>query len=422
MQFNKGDHECTIPKIDMKPILIIAYYSPPIYGAESVQINSTVKFLKKYGWNSNIISTGNYAQERLDFELASRLEQSINIYRPYSLKNIVTKIFGTFKLFPDDKVGWIPFALVTINKVLPEVKPKIIYSRSTPVSSHIIAYFTKKKTGLPWVAFFSDPWTENNYVKYPTGIQKKLEEYLERTILKTADKIIVTTEYTRNNFLRKYPALLPDKISVIPNSYDPPQKTRNAVKNRPTEKFIISHIGNIYGKRSPEPLFKALSLMKSTTTNLDKTLEIRFVGHMDQKFKDMVSQYCLEELVKIIDVVPKAEAEKMLEESDALLLIDAPSATISEYLPSKLIEYIFSGKPIIAITQEGASADVIRSTSTGTVINSDDIMSICQTLKIYSDPNLRKQQFFSPNYQEIEKYHAENCAKQLMHVFEELIS
>ena len=270
-------------------------------------------------------------------------------------------------------------------------------------------------------SFFSDPWTENIYIKYPTNLQKKIEEYIEQAVLKAADKIVVTTEYTKRNFLKKYQDLPPNKISVIPNSYEPPQEIIPPVKKEPPEKFIISHIGNIYGKRSPEPIFRALSLM-GAPADLNKTLEIRFIGYMDQKYKDMVNQYCLEEVVKIIDVVPKVEAEKLLAASNGLLLIDALSDSVSEFLPSKLIEYIFSGKPILAIAQEGASADVIRATNTGTVINYKDIARIKEILKIYSDPALRKQQVFSPNYQEIEKYHAENCTKQLIHVFEEMIS
>ena len=136
-----------------KSVLIVAYFFPPIYGAESIQISNYVKHLISCGWKVGVISTGNYAQEQLDLDLAGRVAQEVCVYRPYSIKNIITKFLGTIKLLPDEKAGWIPFALFHIEKVIQKEMPEIIYSRSTPISSHIIAFFIKKKTGLPWVAF-----------------------------------------------------------------------------------------------------------------------------------------------------------------------------------------------------------------------------------------------------------------------------
>jgi hypothetical protein len=73
----------------------------------------------------------------------------------------------------------------------------------------------------------------------------------------------------------------------------------------------------------------------------------------------------LEEVVRIRPVVPYRRSLQLMTDYDALLLVDAPliRARESVFLPSKLVDYLGSGTPIIALTPlRGSSARVVTTT------------------------------------------------------------
>ena len=74
---------------------------------------------------------------------------------------------------PDLKVySWLPFAYRAGRKACKGNKFDYISSVSYPHSAHLVAYLLKKKTGLPWVAQFYDPWVEHTTLDYKSKIIK----------------------------------------------------------------------------------------------------------------------------------------------------------------------------------------------------------------------------------------------------------
>jgi hypothetical protein len=57
--------------------------------------------------------------------------------------------------------------------------------------------------------------------------------------------------------------------------------------------------------------------------------------------------------------VDYATSLELMASSDLLLVVDAP-AERSPFLPSKLVEYVGSGRPIAAFSAPGPSADLVR--------------------------------------------------------------
>ena len=59
--------------------------------------------------------------------------------------------------------------------------------------------------------------------------------------------------------------------------------------------------------------------------------------------------------------MPAGDAQSIAAAADVLLVIDAPTAGPSPFLPSKLVDYLALRKPILGITPvEGASAALLR--------------------------------------------------------------
>jgi len=390
----------------MKKILLISYFFPPIQSAESIMTFNAIKYLSTFGWEVIILSVKNPKKEKIDLSTLPPSFKNISIYRTFSIENIITRILAHFKILPDNKIGWMYFAVKEGKKILKNNNIDIIISRSTPITSHLIGEKLSSYSKLPWITCFSDPWIENPYIFYPNKIIKKINKKLEKKIISRTQNIVVTTKQIKQLFLKEYN--IANKVTVIPNSYDPVEFSKK-VSKKENNKFLMTYIGNFYGPRSPEPILKALRLLDK---DIRENIRLKLVGSIG-KFKYLLSKYKLEDVVEIISTVSRKNIFTYFLNSDILLLIDAPSNKENIFLPSKLLEYINIEKPIIAITSEGPSAEIIKSTKTGVVVSPEKIEEIKNVIQNYYNLYQSSKLKIEPNWSEIKKYSAENYAKKL---------
>src|SRR6185312_7698921 len=64
------------------------------------------------------------------------------------------------------------------------------------------------------------------------------------------------------------------------------------------------------------------------------------------------------DLLKLCDPVSYEESLRLMCTADALLIIDAPFEH-NVFFPSKLVEYLWARRPILALTPPGTSADIV---------------------------------------------------------------
>lgn len=365
------------------------------------------------------------AQE--DFSLLNELPEKISIHRAYSLKNRVSDfvLWNLAKLLrwrclPLYEVEWFPFAVRKGKKILEREAAQVLISRSTPFTSHLVGLKLKSFSGVPWVADFSDLWTQNPYHKC-TGMFGGLDRILERKVASTADRIIFTNRFARRLFLSKHKILEDQKVRVIPNQYDPENFSKQEKGGKRPETFTILYTGHLFGIRSPEPIFKALRELKDEG-GISEEVKLRIVGSVSDKFRYLICRYKLEDVVEIIDTMAHKDVLYHLYSADVLLLIDAPTEGSSPFLPLKLAEYIRVGKPILAITPlEGASAEVVRSTKTGIIVPPNNIDSIKDEIRKFHGQSRSSKLRINPNWNEIYKYSANSCTRVLASVLEELV-
>jgi len=409
----------------MKNLLWISYEFPPFQGAEGILSAKLIKHLSILGWKCHVVTIKTSTSNLSDNTLLSELHSTVSIHRTYSLEPWpINYILNKLNINPkwiylvDHRIGWLPFAVNRSKKVLKKEKIDAIVSRSTPVVSHLIALKLKSLTGLPWIADFSDPWTQNQYFVYPNKYIRKLNGKLEYKVASSADAIVFRANYAKLQFLEKYKMIPETKVKVIPNFYDSADfiEPEGNKKN----KFTITYTGNFMGTRSPEPLFKALKIL-TDEKDINGKIIVKLIGYIGD-FKNLISKYELSDIVQIIDTIPRSEVFTHLYNTDVLLLIDAPSNGPSVFLPSKLPEYIRIGKPILAITPEiGESADVVRATKTGLVVSPEDIEGIKESIKKYYEQYMSSSLEIQLDWNEISKYSAEKCAEQLNNILRGLI-
>lgn len=405
-----------------KKVLMISYYYPPCASIGGFRTIRFAKHLPEYSWNPIVLTIDPRfytTHETLDNDLFQTHPnlQTINIYRSKVLpgakelidairkrktsqsSNPVPQTESTHSahlqssspsfwqqlkdaitltlMIPDKKNGWLPFGVLKGLEAIKKEKPAMIYASGGPWTTFLIGVVLKKFTHVPLVIDFRDPWIENPYNEFHFQFEQRIHTFLERTCIRSADYVIANTEPLRQIFLSKYSALPAEKFVTITNGYDEdefrdlPESPQSAHREK---SLIISHVGTLYAKRSPEHFLSAVSSLIEKGTISKDALKIRFIGRVEiPGLRQRLEQEHLARIVEFVDFMPKREALLVSQESDVLLLIQ-PDTQLQ--VPAKLFEYIRLGKPIFAVCGPGATHDIITAHNFGIVAQYDDIENI----------------------------------------------
>ncbi|MCQ2485733.1 MAG: hypothetical protein MJ168_10440 [Clostridia bacterium] len=216
-----------------------------------------------------------------------------------------------------------------------------ILSIYCPRISHQFAqYIVARNPETKWFLYFLDPHTYNQdyYSKKNTGtIRSRTKD--EKSWAKYAYGVIssfgILEENARHNF---EPYKKAKNLEVhLPNLEIKSAETQN-IKNEDTTIRMV-YTGRFYSDiRNPEPLIQLLKM-------LDKNSAIaEFYGSCCDYLKENYS--ILPKCIKLKDTVSQVECKEITDNAD--ILINVGNKTLNQ-VPSKIFEYIGSGKPIINI-------------------------------------------------------------------------
>lgn len=443
----------------MKKVLVVTYAFPPMSVVGVYRTLKFCKFLPEFGWEPVVLTIKGGKDWSYDESLLSDLPPSMKVYRSRTFEPLITyenfqqgrgkrsgiveacagrspaqadskSLFQRLRSYvagwlstPDKQALWLPFALAGGRKILREEEIDLIYTSSPPHSTHLIGYFLKRFSGLPWVADFRDPWTLNEYFqeKPTTPKMKQLETYLERLVINGCDHLVANTRSVAEAFRWKFNHLPLSGISIIPNGYDP--EDFQGLEPHNFEKFTITHLGSLYGRRQPIEFLKGLRLFLQRHPEAKQRLKVLFVGNIEEKILERMREFDLSEVLECRPHQPRRQALRLAVSSHLLLLILGGDPKAAGIIPAKLFEYLFTGKPILALVSEGETAEVIRSQDAGTVITSPDVEEVGLSIKQYYEDYLKGNRFQSrSNLREIEKYHRRHLTAELAEIFDSLVS
>jgi glycosyltransferase involved in cell wall biosynthesis len=404
----------------MKKMLMVSYLAPPQLNAESILVAKTLKFLSKQ-YAIDLLTVGDEPDFKTDPFLLEEMGATPNVIRvpnPKPQSRVMRKInrelsnrFGTI-----DNPTWIRGA----RKALAGLKGSydVLYSRSQPGASHIVALEAKKRWNLPWIAQFSDPWAHNPYHPYH-GKRKQVIEQYEREVVEGADRLVFPTVEMRDLYADVYPnARVVERSLVLPHHFD--TELYGDVQREETARITLAYIGDFYGLRSPEPLLKGLTLLKERRPDFVEKLELQVVGNVERTFHPLLeeAERKLGMSVKRVGQVPYRKSLEHMAQTDLLLLVDAPS-DVNLFLSSKLIDYLGARRPILGITSTKGTAGRVITGYGWQVHHPDDVAGIADALESYlSNFDACQEQARTMN---IDRYRSERVVEELVSLCEHVV-
>lgn len=401
----------------MKKVLIITYYWPPAGGISVHRCLKFAKYLIKFGWEPVIYTAENAQYPYFDKSNLKDVPEGITVIKkpiiePFnffkrlsgrkkedSLNNIVhvrdrqrswidelgIYIRGNF-FIPDARALWIKPSVKFLTKYLKEHPVDAILSDGPPHTNTTIAYKLKKKTGIPFLADFQDPWTQVDYYKLMklTPWADRKHRKMEQEAFQYADKITIASPTWKEN-LKKIGAR---NVDVIYWGYD--EEDFASISQNLDKDFTITHAGLLGVDRLPNKLLKVLSELSSEDSLFKKALKLQLAGQIDYAIEELINKYKLENNVIKMGTLPREKVLSIISNSQILLLLLNKAENAQGRIPGKFFEYLRTKRPILCLGPSGSDVEkILFETEHGLSLTYDDEASL---KKFVSD---KFQQFLS---------------------------
>lgn len=373
-------------KAKANKVLIIAYYWPPAGGPGVQRIVKFASRMRDFGWEPVVLTVMEAVSPSRDESLQALVED-IKVYRtpsrePFGIYNTIKgrpknapiskdvisgrtnesmadKLFRFIRanfFIPDARIGWIPSMVKQGMHIIHAEKPDVIFSTSPPHSLQLGARRLARKSGLPWIADFRDPWHEAYWLRdLPrSGLSRWIDKRMEKRVLCSADMITTPSKGFENLFKSKCMR----EYHIIHSGYIP-------VDNIPSQgkKFIISYLGNLTKYHFVKPLLEAANNLDAS---IKEKIVLEFAGKVFSGFEEVASAYP-EVQTRIIPFMPR---QALLEYARTTSLLFLPGLEGSVYeksiIGAKFYDYLALQRPVLALGSKDAEEErLIRESQCG---------------------------------------------------------
>lgn len=445
-----------------KNILSILYFFPPMGGSGVQRTLKFVKYMPEFGYNPIVETIKEGHNFAYDETLLKEVPPSVKVYRSNSgetlwLRNIIEKLSSMRKsklaasddkeqssstssvpvksspsvkekLFkfiemnffvPDSKIRWYKHAVKDVYNILDKEDINYIFSSSYPYTVHLIALEAKKKTNLPWVADFRDPWIGNSPMTAGhSEKRKKREENLEAEVVAHADKVIMVTQPICENYKRRYPKYK-DKFVTITNGFDANDfKSLEIIKE---DKFTICYSGIVAKGQTPETLLKAMEKLLSEDEKYVKNMKVKFIGFILDEYINLIKASRVNEIFEKIDYMPHSKCISHMKGADINLIILTDEDESRSVFSGKIFDYIGSERPILGIMPcDGVASNLIIDKEIGYSYDHGDVDGVYNFIKSNYEKWENNEDINTNATKKCLEYERKNLTKQLINLFEQI--
>jgi glycosyltransferase involved in cell wall biosynthesis len=303
--------------------------------------------------------------------------------------------------------------------------PDVIYTSSSPYSVHLIGWALHRLTSKPWVADWRDLWTHAISWQGPTQLHALFNRWIERQEWSNATITVTHSNGHRRLIQRDLPELPADRLATVLMGYDPDEF--DAIEAMKYENFTMLYAGTFYGipksrvapeaidarmrfwavdrifdrkgiryleeAASPKYMMQALCKALVARPDLSDKIRVHFLGFPRPENIEYINHLGLDGIVQHIGQVPFTECVSRMKGAHVLLLVMVPSENgRSDFVPSKVPEYLGAQQPILAMIPESEVGEMINEIQAGIVVDARDVDgasdAILNFYKCYEDGNL----------------------------------
>jgi glycosyltransferase involved in cell wall biosynthesis len=405
----------------VKKVLVIARVFPPFHPVGfSIRIVKFIKYLPASGWCPSVltIKDGNeyeFDRRQGSATMLSEIPPEVSIYRTAAgepslellrkvrafgeqnwLTSLIIGVLGKVRrrichrmFAPDHTVAWLPFAVAGGWKVLRREKIDVVLATCPPYSATLVGAWLKLLTGKSLLLDVRDDWIGTTEYYAKGLIRRRVESRMERWVVRVADKIVLTTEASRNSFLERYPDQPDHKFVVIPNGCDLEEfaALKSLMISRDHRKFTIVHAGSLIDSgpwtRSAAALFRAVRGIVEEEPAVADNLRLIFAGDFSPSHRRLADELGLAGVIEEKGYLSHDEVLRVMSSADLLVAIATEGRPTA--IPGKIYEYwAVGGPPILLLSEAGAASELMEHYELGITVEPGNVLGIQEAiLRVY---------------------------------------
>lgn len=371
----------------LKHVLIVCPRFPPANAADSQRVRMLLPHLAAHGWRATVLCS-EYEPACGPYEpgLAEDLPHvRILRYRPWSARFARWGGIGSLGIRGYRALGRLFYEVIARDR------PDIIFVSNTEFLTFHAASIWSRRTGIPYVLDWQDPWVSDYYSEHPEvippggkvkyWISQTIARLLERgAVLSAAHHIVVSPDYI-SMLCRRYGSLGPGRFTEMPFGFAERDLARATEATLPSG--FRAGIDWVYtGRCGPDMRFALSCILEATAMacgsgqgGMNDT-KLWFVGTNYTTDRSRQEDYVIpvarhfsvsDRVIEIRDRQPFHVALRMLQCAGAQILLgsDDPS-----YNASKVLTCIAARTPIIGVVRQGGPLEGLLGIARGAVISS----------------------------------------------------
>lgn len=391
----------------MTRVLFISYFFPPTGGAPAQRSLKFARFLPQEGYLPIILTGPGTSHDQWtphDPSLSKELPEGVPVFRvrtpvPGPRKKALRRAERWLNLSSTFARWWIDEATREGEAALASQGATLIYASMSPFESAPVAAALSRKHGIPWVADLRDAWAVDEIQTYPSAVHRKLAQREMHRLLSSAAVIIMNTPEAEVRLKEVFPDFERKSVVTITNGFDS-EDFNDPVPAKNTGKFTIVHAGSFLtdsgllhrkrrrfyeglggcdpgvdtATRSHLVLFEAIDRWMNADPSVKNHLEIVFAGNAPRSASPSDLEKRILALTRFEGYLPRHESLGIVRTADLLFLAmhNLPVGQRSTSAPSKIYEYMASGRPILAAVPDSDARDFMSQSGTASVCRPDD--------------------------------------------------
>tara|TARA_B100000686_G_scaffold96877_1_gene103612 strand:+ start:37055 stop:38266 length:1212 start_codon:yes stop_codon:yes gene_type:complete len=197
-----------------------------------------------------------------------------------------------------------------------------------------------------------------------SGYRFLLSENLQSRLITNSDKIVTLTHQAKKRILKDFPNLRDSVLEVIPTCTDLDKFKLSNHQIQITDEFTFGHLGSVDTAYNIDPILN----MVRNFQEIGKKVKIIFFNKDSHEYiRSRINKYNLLEGSFEIKAVEFSSISDHLKEIDLGCFFANYSISIKGSLPTKIGEFLSSGKPVICNPANEDIAEIIDKNEVGII-------------------------------------------------------
>lgn len=257
------------------------------------------------------------------------------------------------------KWSWaVPASIVSLFLFL-RYRCSKVFTTGGPASAHLAGCFLKLLSNKKLICELQDPLTGEDIGR--NSRSAKMLEWVERIIVRTADKVVYVTKNAATYARSMYPNAKAEIVAIYPgskrfNCFSVSDKGSN--DSNPKYELTLIHLGTLYSTRNLNTVIEAIDSLIDDSIIQEGQIKIHNLGEI---YGDIKDHHLARSYVSQEGILPRKEAITKASTYMVSLLVQHADSRSNATIPYKTYDYFNIGNPILGLTNSDELFELLSS-------------------------------------------------------------